>query len=98
MMKAFLLHAAHDVRATDLPRPVAGPGEVALAIRRSRICGSDIRCYPYGRVGNFVPKHPFVPGHEFAGEIVEVGAGVSAARIGEPATVDPPMPCGRCAF
>jgi L-idonate 5-dehydrogenase len=97
-MKAFLLHAAHDVRATDLPRPVAGPGEIVLAMRRAGICGSDIHYYPHCRVGNFVPKHPFVLGHEFAGEIVEVGAGVPATRIGERVTIDPSMPCGHCEF
>jgi L-idonate 5-dehydrogenase len=97
-MKAFLLYGAHDLRATDLPKPAAGPGEVILAMRRAGICGSDIHYYSHGRVGNFVPKHPFVPGHEFAGEIVEVGAGVPAARIGERVAVDPSMPCGHCEF
>lgn len=97
-MKAFLLHGAKDLRAADLPRPVAGPGDVVLAMRRAGICGSDIHYFSHGYVGSFMPRRPFVLGHEFAGEIVEVGAGVPAARIGEHVTVDPSMPCGQCEF
>jgi L-idonate 5-dehydrogenase len=97
-MKAFLLHGARDLRAANLPKPVPGPGEVLVAMRRAGICGSDIHYYSHGQVGSFVPKRPFVLGHEFAGEIVEVGAGVPAARIGERVTVDPSMPCGSCDF
>jgi L-idonate 5-dehydrogenase len=97
-MKAFFLHGARDLRAADLPKPVPGPGEVLVAMRRAGICGSDIHYFSHGRVGSFIPKHPFVLGHEFAGEIVEVGTGVSATRIGERVTVDPSMPCGSCDF
>jgi L-idonate 5-dehydrogenase len=97
-MKAFLLHGAQDLRPAALPMPEAGPGEVTLAMRRAGICGSDIHYYSHGRIGSFVPQRPFVLGHEFAGEIVAVGDGVPAARIGERVTVDPSMPCGRCAF
>lgn len=97
-MKAFLLHGAQDLRAADLPRPVAGPGEVVLAMRRAGICGSDIHYFSHGYIGTFVPKRPFVLGHEFAGEIVAVGAGVPAPRLGERVAVDPSMPCGQCEF
>jgi L-idonate 5-dehydrogenase len=96
-MRAFLLHGAKDLRATDLPKPVAGPGEVVIAMRRAGICGSDMHYFSHGQIGSFVPKRPFVLGHEFAGEIVSVGSGVAAGRIGERVTVDPSMPCGHCA-
>ena len=97
-MKAFLLHGAKDLRATDLPEPVAAPGEVVIAMRRAGICGSDMHYYSFGQIGSFVPKRPLVLGHGFAGEIVSVGSGVPAARIGERVTVDPSMPCGVCQF
>jgi L-idonate 5-dehydrogenase len=95
-VRAFVLHGARDLRAAELPVPVPGAGEVLLAVRRAGICGSDIHYYAHGRIGSFVPRHPFVPGHEFAGEIVAVGAGVPAGRIGARVAVDPSMPCGRC--
>ena len=97
-MKAFLLHGAKDLRETVLPEPVAGPGEVVVAMRRAGICGSDMHYYSHGQIGSFVPKRPFVLGHEFAGEIVAVGQDVPKSRIGERVTVDPSMPCGVCAF
>ena len=95
-MKAFLLHGAKDLRAADLPLPEAGLGDVVVAMRRAGICGSDMHYYSHGQIGSFIPKRPFVLGHEFAGEIVSVGAGVPAARIGERVTVDPSIPCGVC--
>ena len=97
-MQAFLLYGAKDLRAADLPEPVAGPGEVVIAMRRAGICGSDMHYFNHGQIGNFIPKRPFVLGHEFAGEIVEVGHGVPIARMGERVTVDPSMPCGVCGF
>ena len=97
-MKAFLLYGAKDLRATDLPEPVAGPGEVVIAMRRAGICGSDMHYFSHGQVGSFVPKRPFVLGHEFAGEIIGVGTGVASVRIGERVTVDPSMPCANCGF
>ena len=95
-MRAFLLHGAKDLRLVDLPQPLAGPGEVVIAMRRAGICGSDMHYYSHGQIGSFVPKRPFVLGHEFAGEIVSVGPGVAPSRIGERVTVDPSMPCGHC--
>jgi L-idonate 5-dehydrogenase len=97
-MKAYLLHGAKDLREADLPQPVAGPGEVVVAMRRAGICGSDMHYYSHGKIGSFVPKRPFVLGHEFAGAIVAVGAGVPASLIGARVTVDPSIPCGSCAF
>jgi L-idonate 5-dehydrogenase len=97
-MKAFLLHGAKDLRSVDLPKPVPGSGEVLLAMRRAGICGSDIHYFSHGQIGSFVPKRPFVLGHEFSGEIVEVGDGVPPARVGERVTVDPSIPCGHCSF
>lgn len=97
-MKAFLLHGAKDLRPADLPEPAPGPGEVVVAMRRAGICGSDIHYFTHGRIGSFVPLGPFVLGHEFAGEIVAVGAGVPTTRLGERVTVDPSIPCGHCDF
>lgn len=97
-MKAFLLHGAKDLRAQDIDMPAVFPGHVLLRVRRAGICGSDIHYYAHGKIGNFIPKRPFVLGHEFAGDVVSVGDGVSAAMAGQRVTVDPSMPCGGCKF
>lgn len=95
-MLAFQLHGAGDLRAVTLPRPEPAPGEVLVAVRRAGICGSDIHYFTHGRVGRFVPKRPFVLGHELAGEVVGLGAGVSGLATGARVAVDPSRPCGAC--
>jgi len=96
-MLGFLLHGAQDLRRAELPRPVPGAGELLLRVRRAGICGSDIHYFTHGRAGRFVPKRPLVLGHEFAGEVAELGPGADPDLLGARIAVDPSMPCGRCA-
>jgi len=95
-MQAYVLHGAEDIRLEEVPRPLPRPGEVLVGVRAAGICGSDLHYYAHGRCGNFVPTRPFTLGHEFAGEIVEVGEGVDGALVGMRMAVDPSRPCGRC--
>ncbi|MDH4442461.1 MAG: L-idonate 5-dehydrogenase [Rhizobium sp.] len=95
-MKAFVLHGKEDLRPAELPVLQPSTGAVIVRVRRAGICGSDIHYFSHGRVGNFVPKRPFVLGHEFAGEIVALGAGVDPSLEGRRVAVDPSMPCGVC--
>ncbi len=97
-MKAFLLFGEKDLRAHDLDLPALSPGHVMLKVKRAGICGSDMHYYSHGKIGSFVPKRPFVLGHEFAGEVVSAGDGVSSSLIGQRVTVDPSIPCGQCKF
>jgi L-idonate 5-dehydrogenase len=97
-MKAFLLHGEKDLRAQDLELPTVLPGHVLIKVKRAGICGSDMHYYSHGKIGSFIPKRPFVLGHEFAGEVVSAGDGVSSQIIGQRVTVDPSMPCGHCKF
>ena len=97
-MKAFRLHGKLDLRPATMIEPVPIRDEVVIRVRRAGICGSDIHYYSHGRVGDFVPKRPFVLGHEFAGEVVEVGEGVDPGYLRQRVAVDPSMPCGRCAY
>jgi L-idonate 5-dehydrogenase len=96
MMLAYVLHGPEDMRPTELPRPEPGEGQVLLRVRRAGICGSDIHYFTHGQIGRFVPKRPFVLGHEFAGEIAALGAGVEPSLLGARVAVDPSIPCGRC--
>jgi L-idonate 5-dehydrogenase len=97
-MKAFVLHGAKDLRAEVLALPAVLPGHVMLRVKRAGICGSDIHYYSHGKIGSFIPKRPFVLGHEFAGEVVSAGDDASAVLIGQRVTVDPSIPCGQCKF
>ncbi|MFG1706939.1 alcohol dehydrogenase catalytic domain-containing protein [Nonomuraea sp. M3C6] len=73
-MKAALLYGVGDLRVEEVPRPVAGPGEVVIEVRGSGVCPSDIRSF----TGAGSSKAPWTPGHEVAGTIVETGPEVDA--------------------
>jgi len=75
-----------------LPDPVPGPDDVILKIHRCGICGSDLHMTS-GQLFDFPAGS--VPGHEFAGEVVEVGSGVTRYRVGDRITAPPAAGCGR---
>ena len=66
-MRAWVLHPARDFRLENRTLPSASPGAVVIRVARAGICGSDLHYYGEGGPGAFVPKAPFVLGHEFAG-------------------------------
>lgn len=78
-----------------VPEQATAPGAVTLRPGAAGICGSEIEGY-LGRMRNRIP--PLVMGHEFAGEIVEVGAGVDPAWMGRSVAVNPLLPCQQCAL
>ena len=92
-MKAAVLHAPADLRVEDVLVPNdLGEAEVLIKVAACGICGSDI-----GRVmvtGTY--RFPTIPGHEFAGTVERVGAGVSHLEPGDKVAVAPLMPCGAC--
>ena len=95
-MKAFALHGAEDLRLEQKDRPAPGFGEVLIGVRAAGICGTDIHYFQHGRCGNFVPSQPFVLGHEFAGEVLELGEGTTTLSESTRVAVDPSRPCGKC--
>jgi L-iditol 2-dehydrogenase len=83
----------------DRPVPQAGPGEVVVRIRSVGVCGSDTHYYDHGRIGSFVVEAPLVLGHEAAGEVAEVGPGVTGLAVGQRVSVEPGVPdmsCRQC--
>lgn len=91
-MKAYVLHGIGDYRYEEVAAPTVDSGTVLVRVRAAGICGSDIpRIYKTGAY-----SHPLIPGHEFAGEVVETGEGVSAAWLGRRVGVFPLIPCMEC--
>lgn len=88
-MRGVVVHGAGDLRVSDLPDPVAGPGEVIIAVEWGGICGSDLAYWRHGSSGTAVLQDPLVLGHEVAGVITELGAGVTGVELGRPVTVHP---------
>lgn len=95
-MRAARLHGRHDVRIEEVPTPVPAPGEVLVRVRACAICPSDWRLYEDGHAGGVVLERPIIQGHEFAGEVVAHGEGVSSPPIGTRVAVEPSWHCGHC--
>lgn len=91
-MKAMVLHGIGDLRLMDVARPQPKGHEVLVAVKAAGICGSDIaRIY---RTGAYA--YPLVPGHEFAGIVVQAGEKVNERWLGRRVGVFPLVPCGDC--
>ena len=82
------------LRAAEVPDPVCGAGEVILKICRCGICGSDLHMTEDSTFGL---QGGEVIGHEFAGEVVEVGRGVAGLKAGDLVAAAPIRGCGQCA-
>jgi L-idonate 5-dehydrogenase len=97
-MKAAVIHAARDLRIEGTAPPTPGANEVAVRIRAGGICGSDLHYYQDGGFGTVRIKEPFIPGHEIAGEVQQVGDAVTRVRPGDRVAVNPSRPCGQCRY
>ncbi|MDE1993949.1 MAG: Zn-dependent oxidoreductase [Rhizobiaceae bacterium] len=92
-MVAIAVRAPHRLALEDDSHAQPGPGEVAIRVNRAGICGSDIHIL-HG--SNPFVVYPRIIGHEFAGTIEAVGAGVSHIAIGDRVVADPVVSCGKC--
>jgi L-iditol 2-dehydrogenase len=84
------------VRIEEVPTPEAGPGEVLVRVRAVSICPSDWRLYADGHASGVVPDHPMIQGHEFSGDVVALGEGVTEPAVGTAVAVEPTWACGKC--
>jgi L-iditol 2-dehydrogenase len=91
-MKGAVLHAPAKLKYEDLPIPRIGPLDVLLRVKAAGNCGSDLKRIMVE--GTHVL--PCIPGHEFSGEVVEVGGEVKAYASGDRVTAAPLLPCFRC--
>ncbi len=91
-MRAAVLTGPRAFRLETVRDPAPGDGEVLVRIAAAGICGTDYRIWTGER---HVP-YPLIPGHEFIGDVVAVGAGVSRVALGGRVAVEPNWGCGVC--
>ncbi len=105
-MKAAVWYNKGDIRIEDITTPSPGPDQVKVKIKTCGICGSDLHEY---REGPFIiPSRPHpltnrqggpvILGHEFSGEVVELGKDVSRFAPGDRVVVNPLLYCGECPY
>src|ERR1051326_5673481 len=92
-MKAVVLAAPNRVALSEVPTPSPEPREALLRVMATTMCGTDQKIF----AGQF-PGTPFphIPGHEFAGEVAEIGEGVDEVRVGDRVGVEVHVGCGTC--
>lgn len=93
-MKALVFYGAGDIRYEEVETPTPAAGEVLVKVKAVSICGSDLAGY---RGGNPMRVGPLIMGHEFAGEVAELGDGVTNAKVGDKVGVYTNLFCGECA-
>ncbi len=91
-----LVEWKHPPEFREVPEPEPGPGEVVLRIAGSGACHSDLHLMHDFEAGLLPWGPPFTLGHENAGWVDAVGAGVTGLEIGEPVLVHGPWGCGAC--
>lgn len=94
-MKALVLKEYSQFAYEEVPAPVPGPGDILMSVKACGICGSDVHGMD-GSTGRRRP--PIIMGHEAAGVVAGVGAGVTQWRRGDRVTFDSTVYCGECAF
>jgi threonine dehydrogenase-like Zn-dependent dehydrogenase len=95
-MKALCWHGANDVRVDTVPDPkILNPRDAIIKVTSTAICGSDLHIY-----NGFIPtmKSGDILGHEFMGEVVELGSKVANLKIGDRVVIPFTISCGGCFF
>jgi L-iditol 2-dehydrogenase len=96
-MKAVVKYApgVGHVGIRDMPEPTPGEGEVKVEVKFGGICGTDIHIYH----DHYKSNPPVILGHEWSGEVVELGPGVDSVKVGDRVTGIPPVyTCGKCRY
>jgi threonine 3-dehydrogenase len=87
---------APGLTVTTVPKPAPGPGEVLIAVRHAGVCGTDLHIADWDAWAQGRIKPPVVVGHEFAGEVVGLGEGVTEFNVGQLVTAEGHIVCGHC--
>src|SRR5574344_924487 len=88
--------AAAGLELRQVPVPAPGPGEVLIKVHKTAICGTDVHIYDWNEWSAQHVKPPMVIGHEYVGEIAELGAGVTGLHVGQRVSGEGHITCGHC--
>jgi threonine dehydrogenase-like Zn-dependent dehydrogenase len=103
-MHALVSYAPGDYRYEEVPKPQAGPGELVLKVLACGICAGDVKAFHGGiriwgtsEADRYIDA-PVIGGHEFVGEISQIGEGVEGYSLGQRLVTEQILPCGECQF
>ncbi len=92
-MKAAVYEGANDIQVKEVPEPQIGPADVLVKPKYVGICGTDLSAWEYGMY-----EGGLIMGHEFTGEVVDVGENVSKWKKGDRVVPNSLIPCAKCSF
>ena len=96
-MKAIAKVApGRGVEMVEKPMPEVGINDVLIKIRKTAICGTDVHIYDWNSWAQETIKPPLTIGHEYVGEVVEVGSNVRSVKVGERVSGEGHIVCGHC--
>jgi threonine 3-dehydrogenase len=96
-MKALVKkYAKEGLWLEDMPMPIVGNNDVLIKIKKTAICGTDIHIYNWDEWAQKTIPVPMITGHEYVGEIVELGSNVDGLQIGDIVSGEGHLTCGHC--
>jgi 2-desacetyl-2-hydroxyethyl bacteriochlorophyllide A dehydrogenase len=95
-MRAVVIERPNEVVYRELQAPAVGPGDVLVHSREAGLCRTDIEMMTGAFTDPRWVRYPVVPGHEWAGTVVEVGAEVASVRVGDRVVCEGFVTCNRC--
>jgi len=94
--KIAFMHGPHDLRIHEVDVPEVKPNQVLVKVGAVGICGSDVECYEGKSKEGRYDIAPYTPGHEWCGQVVEIGSNVTTLKPGDKVIGDCVLPCGVC--
>jgi len=89
-------HAAVGIELQDIAKPVPGPNDVLIRVKRAAICGTDMHIYNWDAWAQKTIPVPMAVGHEYCGEVVQIGSEVSGFKPGDRVSGEGHITCGHC--
>jgi len=93
-LRAVVFDAPRQLSLQEVAEPVCAADEVVIRTCRAGLCGTDLHIFR----DEYMSTYPLIPGHEFVGEVHQVGRDVVAFHVGQRVAADPNLYCGRCDF
>lgn len=94
--RCLYLTKTHELYIRKGEMPVCGDDEVLIQVKAAGICGSDIHYYKEGGLAHHEVEDDYIPGHEAAGIVLEVGKNVKDRKVGQKVCIEPGVPCRTC--
>ena len=88
--------APESMEFQEVPRPQVGPNDVLIQVKVTSICGTDVHIYNWDKWSQRRIRPPLIQGHEFAGEVIEVGSNATWVHVGDYVSAEGHIACNNC--